>query len=64
MDASTIRRLDPNMALGIVNEKLRLECENLQDLAATYDLPVSELSAQLAQIGYYYDPISNQFKQR
>lgn len=52
MDISTLQRLDANILLGIINEKLRLECDGLEEL----------LAVRLGQIGYHYDPLSNQFK--
>jgi hypothetical protein len=37
MDISTLQRLDANILLGIINEKLRLECDGLEELLAYYD---------------------------
>lgn len=62
MDASTLQRLDANILLGIVNEKLRLECDNLDELLAYYDMSEDQLVTRLQQIGYQYDGVSNQFK--
>jgi len=38
MDVSTLQRLDANILLGIINEKLRLECDGLEELLAYYDM--------------------------
>lgn len=64
MDATTLQRLDANILLGIVNEKLRLECDNLDELLAYYDMSEDQLATRLEQIGYQYDGMSNQFKSR
>ncbi|SIQ07022.1 DUF4250 domain-containing protein [Aeromonas veronii] len=62
MDISTLQRLDANILLGIINEKLRLECDGLEELLAYYDMSAELLAGRLDQIGYHYDPLSNQFK--
>ena len=62
MDVSTLQRLDANILLGIINEKLRLECDCLEELLAYYDMTEDQLATRLQQIGYHYDPMSNQFK--
>ncbi|MBW3760252.1 DUF4250 domain-containing protein [Aeromonas jandaei] len=62
MDISTLQRLDANILLGIINEKLRLECDGLEELLAYYDMSEEQLAVRLGQIGYHYDPLSNQFK--
>lgn len=62
MDISTLQRLDANILLGIINEKLRLECDGLEELLAYYDMSEEQLAGRLDQIGYQYDPLSNQFK--
>ncbi|WP_026957535.1 MULTISPECIES: DUF4250 domain-containing protein [Aliagarivorans] len=62
MDASYVLNLEASILLGIVNEKLRLECHSLEDLALTFGVEQSLLSRRLETIGYHYDVISNQFK--
>ena len=62
MDISTLQSLDANILLGIINEKLRLECDGLEELLAYYDMSEEQLAGRLDQIGYHYDPLSNQFK--
>ncbi|HHQ4662468.1 DUF4250 domain-containing protein [Aeromonas veronii] len=62
MDISTLQRLDANILLGIINEKLRLECDGLEELLVYYDMSEEQLAGRLEQIGYHYDPLSNQFK--
>ncbi|GDY25219.1 hypothetical protein AHAT_11090 [Agarivorans sp. Toyoura001] len=63
MDASYMLNLEANILLGIVNEKLRLECDSLEDLALTFGLEERSLARRLETIGYHYNAISNQFKQ-
>ncbi|MCJ8234733.1 DUF4250 domain-containing protein [Aeromonas veronii] len=62
MDISTLQCLDANILLGIINEKLRLECDGLEELLAYYNMSEEQLAGRLDQIGYHYDPLSNQFK--
>lgn len=62
MDAGNLLRLDPNIVLGIVNEKLRLECFSLDELTSMFGVQDRQLETKLELIGYRYDVISNQFK--
>ncbi|MGL5030450.1 MAG: DUF4250 domain-containing protein [Aeromonas sp.] len=62
MDVTTLKHLDANILLGVINEKLRLECDGLADLLAYYDLTEQQLTTRLSEIGYHYNPLSNQFK--
>lgn len=47
MDVSTLQRLDANILLGIINEKLRLECDGLEELLAYYDMTEDQLATRL-----------------
>ncbi len=62
MESSYLLNLDATILLGIVNEKLRLECDSLEDLAMTFGFEERSLARRLETIGYHYDAISNQFK--
>ncbi len=62
MDLSNINNLDSNILLGIVNEKLRLECDSFEELICTYEMDVESLVGKLDILGYQYDPLTNQFK--
>lgn len=64
MDRILLQKLDSHMVLSILNEKLRLECDSLTALVSRYELDSSWLMGSMAQIGYRYDPVSNQFKPR
>ncbi|OIQ26648.1 DUF4250 domain-containing protein [uncultured Vibrio sp.] len=62
MDLSNVTRLDSVILLGIVNEKLRLECDSFEDLISMYEMDVESLIGKLDVLGYQYDPLTNQFK--
>ncbi|EPA0435508.1 DUF4250 domain-containing protein [Vibrio cholerae] len=62
MDLSNVRNLDSVILLGIVNEKLRLECDSLDELISTYEMDIEHLVGKLDVLGYQYDPLTNQFK--
>ncbi|MBG0755128.1 DUF4250 domain-containing protein [Vibrio cidicii] len=62
MDLSNVERLDSIILLGIVNEKLRLECDSFDDLISTYEMDVEQVIGKLDVLGYQYDPLTNQFK--
>ncbi|TQP12768.1 DUF4250 domain-containing protein [Vibrio cholerae] len=62
MDLSNVRNFDSVILLGIVNEKLRLECDSLDELISTYEMDIEHLAGKLDVLGYQYDPLTNQFK--
>ena len=62
MDLSSYLRMDPNILLGIIKENLRLECVNLDELQPTFNFSHVELEQKMAEIGYHYDPVCNQFR--
>lgn len=64
MDLSNVSRFDSPILLGIVNEKLRLECGSLDELCRTYEMKSEEVAQKLVGLGYHYDPLTNQFKAR
>lgn len=53
---------DNFILLSVVNTKLRDTFSSLEDLCYDEDLPVEELTARLAEIGYCYDGEENAFK--
>ena len=62
MDLSIVSRFDSVILLGIVNEKLRLECGSFDELVSMYEMDVESVVGKLDVLGYQYDPLTNQFK--
>ncbi|MDA0117930.1 MULTISPECIES: DUF4250 domain-containing protein [Vibrio] len=62
MDLSNVGRLDSVILLGIVNEKLRLECHSFEELVTMYEMDIEIVIGKLDVLGYQYDPLTNQFK--
>ena len=52
---------DPAILLSFVNAKLRDYYDSLEELCAALDAEQSSVTAALAAIDYYYDPVRNQF---
>lgn len=52
---------DPYILLSYVNTKLRDEYGSLDDLCISLDVDKSWLTTTLAQIGFEYEPETNQF---
>ncbi|MDO6498585.1 DUF4250 domain-containing protein [Photobacterium sanguinicancri] len=62
MEINNLLKLDGHIVLGIVNEKLRLECNSVDELLSRYELDNDELMEKMGALGFQYDPINNQFK--
>jgi hypothetical protein len=62
MDLSHANHLQSPILLGIVNEKLRLECNSFDELCRTYEMDFKAVMDKLGGFGYQYDPLTNQFK--
>ncbi|MCG7497016.1 DUF4250 domain-containing protein [Vibrio sp. Of7-15] len=62
MDLSNITKMDSAIVLGIVNEKLRLECNSFEELISQYEIDADKIEKQMDSLGYQYDPLTNQFK--
>lgn len=62
MDLSNVKSIDSVILLGIVNEKLRLECDSFNELISMYEMDIEVLIGKLDVLGYQYDPLTNQFK--
>ncbi|EFP96317.1 DUF4250 domain-containing protein [Vibrio caribbeanicus] len=62
MDLSNAEAIDSFILLSILNEKLRIECDSLEELIQTYEMDVSHVIDKLSVVGYQYDPLTNQFK--
>ena len=53
---------DPYMLLSMINMKLRDENQDLDDLCKSFDIDKASLTEKLENIGYTYNPSTNQFK--
>ncbi|WP_318510791.1 DUF4250 domain-containing protein [Photobacterium leiognathi] len=62
MEINNLLGMDGNIVIGIVNERLRLECNSMSELISRYELDEDELIGKMAQLGYQYDPLTNQFR--
>ncbi|MDG2648467.1 DUF4250 domain-containing protein, partial [Vibrio parahaemolyticus] len=51
MDLSNVGNLDSIILLGIVNEKLRLECDSFDELASVYEMDVESVVGKLDMLG-------------
>jgi len=54
--------MDPNILLGIANDKLRHECKDLQGLSSMMEVDQQQIESRLAEIGFHYEAKLNQFK--
>ena len=61
MDMMKCIDMDPNIFLGIANDRLRHECHNLKSLASLMDTDQIKIEQRLAQIGFHYEAELNQF---
>ncbi|MBE7216728.1 conserved protein of unknown function [Shewanella benthica] len=55
--------LSSDILIGIVNEHLRLTCEDKQALFYDLDIPGDQLEKKLKDAGYTYDSVSNQYRE-
>lgn len=62
MEIKQLLSMDGEIVFGIVNERLRLECDSLDELSHRYNLDTQALIEKLKSVGYHYDPANNQFK--
>lgn len=53
---------DPYILLSLCNTKLRDQCAGLDELCDMLETDRATLAGLLAQAGYAYDAVSNQFK--
>lgn len=61
MELEHPEQLNPFILLGIVNEKLRLSCDSLEQLADEIDMSQQSIKRQLHKIRFHYQPLNNQF---
>ena len=62
MEVSNLLTMESAIVLGIINERLRIECDSYQHLLSRYDLDEGSLNHKMALLGYQYDSLTNQFK--
>ena len=63
MSMSKISQLDGCVLLGILNSKLRLECDSLEEFQITYnEVDLNCITNKLCGMGYQYDELTNQFR--
>ncbi len=55
-------RLGPHILLGIVNEKLRLGCNSLEQLSDDLGISKKEIEQRMNRIHFHYQSLNNQFK--
>ena len=63
MEIAHPERLNPHILLGIVNEKLRLGCDSLEQLSDDLGLSRQDIETCMHKIHFHYQPLNNQFKQ-
>lgn len=62
MEISRCMQMDTNILLGIVNDRLRHECQGLKNLAAMLDVEQQQLENKFAESGFHYEAGQNQFR--
>jgi len=62
MEIKRLLSMDGEIVFGIINERLRIECDSLDELTHRYNLDTEALIEKLKAVGYHYDPKTNQFK--
>ena len=62
MEINNLLTMNSAITLGIINERLRIECNSYQELLSRYDLDRGTLNHKMALLGYRYDWQTNQFK--
>ncbi|MGG7176651.1 DUF4250 domain-containing protein [Clostridium paraputrificum] len=62
MDKNSIREMDPNILLSMINMKLRDNYSSLEVLCDDLEILEDDIVSKLSQIGYEYNKELNQFK--
>ena len=62
MTDKSIKIIDPNILLSIINMKLRDSYSSLDALCYDLELTKEEVINRLKNIGYNYNEVENQFK--
>jgi len=64
MTNDSMKVIDPNILLSLVNTKLRDMYDSLYSLCEDMDINEKIILERLKNIGYYYNNEQNQFKQK
>lgn len=62
MTNESIKTMDPQILLSLINTKLRDQYESLEALCDDLGITEEEIIKKLKSIGYEYNKESNQFK--
>lgn len=62
MTNESIKTMDPQILLSLINTKLRDQYESLEALCDDLSITEEEIIKKLKSIGYEYNKESNQFK--
>lgn len=62
MDMTQCINMNPNILLGIANDRLRHECEDLKSLARLMEVEQQQIENKFAEIGFHYEKGLNQFR--
>ena len=62
MTDDSIKSIDPNIILSIINTKLRDKYASLDNLCYDLEITKENILNKLKTIGYNYNEIENQFK--
>lgn len=62
MTDKTIKIIDPNILLSLINTKLRDNYSSLEALCYDLELTKEDVVNRLKNIGYNYNEVENQFK--
>lgn len=62
MTNDSIKNIDSNILLSIINMKLRDQYSSLESLCSDMELNQEEIISRLESNGYNYNEIENQFK--
>ncbi|WP_067581538.1 DUF4250 domain-containing protein [Endozoicomonas ascidiicola] len=61
MELQHPEQLSPFVLLSIVNEKLRLTCDSLDQLEDEMEMSVQSIEEKLHKIQFHYQNMNNQF---
>ncbi|PKF49658.1 DUF4250 family protein [Enterovibrio nigricans] len=64
MEIHNLEHLDNAIVYGIVNERLRLECDSLDEFLLQFGLDSHSFQQKLDEMDCYYDPVINQLRQK